>query len=361
MNVYGFLDRPLGLGEAARSSLRALEAAGVPVAGIALDEEDLWRPRPDLARRPLPPYSVNLCHVNGPEAGFLMRAFGPRAFRGRLNIGYWFWELAELPRSWDVTFRYFDEIWVASSFVEKAVAARSPVPVRRLPLSIDVRLPERDWRAHFGIPAGRAAFLCMYDARSTAARKNPAASVLAVRKAAEGGRKPIVIVKTLSPDGRHAPPRELRDALDGADAIIVDRTLSREETWGLIAACDAFVSLHRGEGFGLVIAEAMALGKPVVATGYSGNTDFMTAENSYAVDFRLVRSEARSDPYQKGCLWAEPDVEHAAALVADIMDHPDAARERGASAARTVNSQFSPRTAGLAMRSRLEELGLCFE
>jgi hypothetical protein len=128
VNVFGFLNRPLGLGEAARSSLRALDAARVPACGVAFDEEDLWRPAPARRGQAAAPHCVNLCHVNAPEAGFLVRAFGSGAFRGRFNIGYWFWELAALPAAWDVAFGYFDEIWVASSHVQKAVAARAPVP-----------------------------------------------------------------------------------------------------------------------------------------------------------------------------------------------------------------------------------------
>ena len=359
VNVYGFLNRPLGLGEAARSSLRALEAAGVPVSGVAFEEEDLWRAALAAGGRTAAPHCVNLCHVNAGEAGFLVRAFGPGAFRGRFNIGYWFWELATLPAAWDAAFGYFDEIWVASTHVERAVAARSPVTVTRIPPCINVAVGERDWRAHFGIPGGRAAFLCMFDTASTAVRKNPLGAIRAARKAFQGRAKGVIVVKA-SRGGAAAEMAELRAALEGADAVVIDECLSREDAWGLIAACDAYISLHRAEGFGLVIAEAMALGKPVVATGYSGNMDFMNEENSYPVEFRMTANPRRAGPYQKRCVWAEPDVDCAAARLGEILDSPETARSKGAKAAEDIARQFSPEVVGKMMRARLEAIGFEF-
>jgi glycosyltransferase involved in cell wall biosynthesis len=361
VNLFGVLDEADGIGEGGRSSERALAAAGIPFARVAVSEAELHGP-------PLPPeraaaarYAVNWWHLTPGHDPLLVMALGAGPFLGRFNLGYWAWELEEFPTVWDDSYRYFGEIWTPSAFSRGALAARSPVPVAVVPHSVEVRPPERDWRAHFGLLRGRTAFLCMFDLASVADRKNPLGAVRAFRRATVGRRDALLVVKARRPEADPGTWRTFQAELAGLDVKVIAENLSREESWGLVAACDALVSLHRAEGFGLALAEAMALGKPVVATGYSGNMDFMTEENSLPVRFGMRRIERRIGPYPRGYRWAEPDEEHAAARIREALDRPDRARELGHRAARDIAERFSPAAVGRIVRARLEELGLKFE
>jgi glycosyltransferase involved in cell wall biosynthesis len=137
---------------------------------------------------------------------------------------------------------------------------------------------------------------------------------------------------------------------------VIDRSLDREHLGGLMAACDCYVSLHRAEGFGLTMAEAMAIGKPVIATGYSGNVDFMNAENSYLVDHAITRVGPECEIYPPEGEWAEPSLEHAAELMRRVYEDREQAARVGARAAQDIASGLSPRATGAAMRARLEEM-----
>ena len=360
VNLFGVLGEADGIGEGGRSSERALAAAGVPVARVAVSEAELHGPPLGPERAAAARYALNWWHLTPGHDPLLVMALGAGPFLGRFNLGYWAWELEELPTAWDDSYRYFGEIWTPSSFSRKALSARSPVPVTVVPHAVEARPPERDWRAHFGLPRERTAFLCMFDMASTAERKNPCGAVRAFRRAAAGRDDALLVVKARRAESDPAAWRALERELAGLGARVIAKSLSREESWGLLAACDAVVSLHRAEGFGLVPAEAMALGKPVVATGYSGNMDFMTEENSLPVKFSMARIERRVGPYPRDGRWAEPDLEHAAALIREVLERPDRARELGRRAARDMKERSSPTAVGNLARARLEEMGFHF-
>jgi glycosyltransferase involved in cell wall biosynthesis len=358
VNLIGLLDRPLGTGESARAAARALEAAGIPVHRVPVTEGDIFGGPLAPERRRRGPYAINLCDTNADATPPCVEAFGPEFFAGRFNIGYWVWEMEYFPHLWDGSYRYCDEIWVPSSFAQRSISERCPVPVLVMPHSIQVGPPEKDYRQQFGIPPDRKAFLCMFDLASFFGRKNPIASIRAFKKACAGRGDAMVVVKVGNAEVHPEALGLLREELAGAPSLLIDGWLGREEAWGLIAACDGVISLHRAEGFGLVCAEAMALGKPVVATGYSGNMDFMSPANSFPVDYTLVRLAEDVGPYPAGAEWADPDVEHAAALVRVVLDQPARARAVGERARQDVARQLCPAAVGRRMRNRLEALGL---
>jgi glycosyltransferase involved in cell wall biosynthesis len=210
-----------------------------------------------------------------------------------------------------------------------------------------------------GVPAGRFVFLLMFDFDSFVERKNPLAAIEAFRRAFRRDDGATLLIKTTSGSRHPSAFAELR-ALVSAEphALLVDRTLPRGELNGLIAACDAVVSLHRAEGFGLVLAEAMELGKPVVATGWSGNVDFMNAGNSCPVGYELVPIERDHGPYKAGSLWAEPDIDHAAWLMSRLVLDGEYRQTTGRHAQETIRAEFSPEVAGRRYRQRLVRLGL---
>ncbi len=207
-----------------------------------------------------------------------------------------------------------------------------------------------------GVPEGFL-FLFVFDYLSTVQRKNPVGLIEAFKRAFAPGEGPQLLIKTINAPLRPLAEEELLWAAHGREDIhVVDRSLTNDELNGLMAACDCYVSLHRAEGFGLTLAEAMAIGKPAIATGYSGNVDFMNGENSYLVDYTIARVGPECEIYPPEGEWAEPSVEHAAELMRRVLDNPGEAQRQGARAAQDIARSLSPAATGAAMRDRLQQL-----
>jgi glycosyltransferase involved in cell wall biosynthesis len=286
---------------------------------------------------------------------FRMRR-GRRYFADRYTIGYWFWELSTFRDEWVPFAGYVDEVWVATAFVQQAVAAKCAIPVRRMRIPVVLpQLPPRG-RAHFGIPEGPTAFVYVFDVSSQTERKNPLAAIRAFRKAALPRDQAVLVLKLGNPEYDRAGVRRLHEEAAGLHVVMLDGYLDRPDLIALLNAADCYLSPHRAEGFGLTLLESMALGKPVIATAYSGNMDFMTAENSFPLDFRLVSLTRDYGPYMRGAVWADPDVDQAAALIRTIALAPAEAAARGARAQRMVHELYSPASTGAAMRTRLEAI-----
>ena len=356
VNALGLFESEKGMGEAARSTIRALEAVDIPhVLNNFVDEMSANN---DTSRRLFTqtnPYHFNLLHINADTT----LAFGPRNrdyFHKRYNIGYWNWELSWFPEEWSESFDYYDEVWVPSTFTRQSVASRTALPVHCVPYSIQVPrlLPAAAARQQWGLPQDAFLFLFAYDFHSFFARKNPLATLEAFRLAFGDQRDVHLVLKSVH--GSDAP-RELEQvvaALRGHSQIhLVDRVVSRSEMSNLMQACDAYVSLHRSEGFGLLMAEAMAMGKPVIATDYSANRDYLTAENGLPVRYQMVEIERDHGPYRKGAWWAEPDVSHAAELMRRLVDDPELGPHLGQLARRDIEINYSPERVGGLIMERL--------
>lgn len=341
--IVGALSTASGLGESARLALEALRQAGLDARGIDLSAalmqggKPLHYDFPDTGDA-LGPGTLIL-HVSGFLMALAMLRLGRHRLRGKTVIGYWAWELPDLPADWRAGLRFAHEIWVPSRFTEAAVAHRSDLPVRVLPHPV----PAAD-DAESRRPEGPVTVLTMLDLASSLARKNPLAAIAAFRQAFGDDPAWRLVVK-LS-DGAAYPEgyRRMLAAVAGAANIeIRDRLLDRVETGRLIDACDILLSLHRAEGFGLTLAEAMRRGKVVVATGWSGNIDFMTAENSCPVAYRLVPARDPQGTYDYPHLaWAEPDIADAARQLAALGD-PALRRRLGKMARADAEARFAPR------------------
>jgi glycosyltransferase involved in cell wall biosynthesis len=250
-----------------------------------------------------------------------------------------------------------DEVWTPSQFVADAVSRQSPVPVVRMPHCVQFESRPSARRSDFGLPEARFLFLMMYDTQSFQERKNPEGALDAFRQAFPDARDVGLVVKINHPHSYPEKVNALKEKLAGVPGIFVlDRTLSRQEIYDLESSCDAFISLHRAEGFGLGMAEAMFLGKPVVATHWSGNVDFMTVANSCPVGYQLVQLREDIGPYEKGQTWAEPDVEHAAWHMRRLVEDAALRRSIGERGRETIRTQFSPAAVGRLYRQRLARL-----
>lgn len=366
VNVLGYLQDTLGIGEAARLYVEALGAAGVPVTTTAVTPDlPVDSARGKVIRRfgrrdhhaPSVPYepAFNLVCINGDHLTEFVRNGGSEVLADRMTIGHWAWETDIVPASWLSGFDYVEEIWVNSNFVAENLGRLSPVPVVMIPQAI--RVPNTRGADPQLIRDGRFTFLFMFDFFSTLQRKNPLGLVDAFKRAFAPGEGPRLLLKTINASFRSEAAAELRAQIeDREDIELIDRFLEPAETAALIARADCYSSLHRSEGFGLTLAESMALGTPVIATAYSGNLDFTTERNSYLVDWRPTRVGAGGDVYPPDGTWAEPDLDHAAELMRRVWQNPSEAAEKAARARLDIERLYAPPVAGAAARRRLEAL-----
>jgi glycosyltransferase involved in cell wall biosynthesis len=359
-NVVGFFTAELGIGEAARLLLEAFRAVGMPVRTHNITLTDSPHTRAQPARNPhldLGPFCVNVMCMNPPELMEFRRRVEPGFFRGRYNVGVWAWETETLPLSWRPALRWLDEVWVPSQYTQNAVAQASAKPVFVIPSPmIAPRYPGYMDRAYFGLP-DRFTFLFMFDFFSSVWRKNPVGLIESFRSAFEPDEGPCLVIKSMNGHLRVEEYEEVLCAAAGRpDIWVIDRYLLPEERVALLAACDSYVSLHRAEGFGLTMAEAMALGKPVIATGYSGNLNFMNETNSWLVGYQRVPVGRDWDRYPPGDIWAEPDPAEAAALLRCVWENPASARERAQRGQADVERILAPAAVGQLVRDRLEQV-----
>ena len=362
LNIVGWLRGELGLGESARCMVRAADAARLPAALVELR-------LPCAARQgdatyaarlqPANPHPVNVVHFDPPVARDLAHHHGGDFFAAKYNIAYWAWELPEFPDAWVGAAAYVDEIWCPSEFVRRALLGKLHLPVEVMPHAIEFPLPVGDVRARFGLPADRCLFLFLYDLNSYQERKNPLAVIEAYRRAFPDEAGVGLVLKTQQPDRHPAAFAALRAALAGLrHARIIAETLPRADVHALEAACDVFVSLHRAEGFGLAVAEAMYLGKPVVSTDWSATAEFVTPENGCPVRCQLTTLRATHGPYTAGQTWADPDLDHAADWLRRLQADPALRARLGRAAAATMRRDYSPAAIGARYRARLTALGL---
>lgn len=361
INVFGYHGVPFGLGQAVRSTTEILRCTRVPLTLFDFTHEDLAaslvrKHRCDISS----PYGVNLLQVNPQEMDLLLRHFGADFFMPRYNIGYWVWEQHPTPREWRHACAYVNELWVPSRYVRHAALAGGVKKnIRVMPHCVELpELPAGDIRDELGIPRTAILLLCLFDMASTEERKNPLAALRVMHRATEGMQDVFVVVKVRKPAMNPVAMHDIKQALDGMPHRIITETMGKTDLLRLIRSSSAYVSLHRSEGFGLFLAEAMALGKPVVATGYSGNMDFMTVDNSYPVKYELVRCPRNCHPYQRDSWWAEPDEHDAVRVLRDVLLFPEQAASVGNKAAADMRLHFSAQAVAARVAEALEEIGI---
>lgn len=359
INLVGYIAAELGVGEAARSLARACVAAKVPysVVDVGFQSSNLQRDRSALEHATNKHFPIDLVYVNADQTAVTVNHLRSTGASAAYKIGFWHWEQPRFPDRWLDAFTHLDEVWVPSTFVRDAVAAVSPLPVHVVPHALQVAASPDAKRSDFGLPEDKLLALVMYDFHSYQYRKNPQAAIAAFRAAAAGRDDAVLVLKTIN--GEHHPEAmaELRASLaDLPGTVMIDSFLTRQQVWDLQSCCDMLVSLHRAEGFGLGPAEMMYLGKPVVATDWSANTDFMNAGNSMPVRYTLKALEQDIGAYPAGPEWAEADVGHAAECIRRLLDSAELRRTIGERAARDIRQQLDPDAVGRKVRERLQAI-----
>jgi glycosyltransferase involved in cell wall biosynthesis len=336
LNLVGYLTRASSLGDVARRLGDAVSQAEIAHTTIAT-QRTASPVQEGVAVDNRAEFTNTLCVVTADQFPFLAADF-PEVFAAtKRMIGYWFWELEHVPLHMRQAISLVDEIWAGSRFVTDAFAAISPVPVRHVP--IPIAEPQRSQRT-FDLPTNRPILITVFDHLSVTERKNPLGVIDAFCRAFAPNEGPLLIIKTMNGHQRWANHQRVLAAADGRDDIRVwDETLSRSDQMALVAAADCMVSLHRSEGLGLHLAEAMWLGTPTIATRYSGNLDFMSDDNSLLIDYELVNVERGEGVYPPTATWADPDLDRAAAAMRRVAGDAELRTRLATAGRRTMEHQ----------------------
>src|SRR6185295_4819017 len=358
VNLAGYFGMDTGVGQIARGSLSALRKAGLPAIEIRLDQELQSRMLDGrLQLEEGAPHPVTLIHANADETPRALSLLPLAGTAGGFKIGYWFWELSHFPLFLTDRFGHLDEVWAPSRFCQRSFEAVATIPVRYVPPCVPAPSARPLERAAFGLEDGRFAFLFAFDVLSIPERKNPFAAIEAVRLLTRRTSRPFsLLIKVTRARAEPNLVERLRQAARGLPISIHTAPASRDEMDSLVGLCDANLSLHRSEGLGLLPIETLYLGKPVVATGYGGVTDFLDEETGFPVGYELVRLERDYSPYPVGAVWAEPNVEHAAERMLAILEHPDEAAERAERGRRRVEELYGLASAAQRFTAEVERV-----
>jgi len=305
-------------------------------------------------------FATNVFHITADQMILASDFLGSDFFLGKYNILYPFWELAIFPDECLPALNFIQEVWAPSRFIQEAIAKKVAVPTVWMPVAVDVPDAAPSDRNAFGIAEDTFVFLFHFDFASYPARKNPWAVIDAFHRAFPDSREKVqLVIKFMALDWHKADVRKLYDRVKlDPRIILVNEVLSMGKLLSLMNSANAFVSLHRSEGFGLGMAESMALGKPVIGTNYSGNTDFMNDRNSCLVNYSLVPVKNGDYPYSRGQVWAEPDIDHAVWHMKRLVSEPKFARRMGDSAKSYMAEHYSPKVISRRYVDRLTQLGV---
>jgi glycosyltransferase involved in cell wall biosynthesis len=362
INLVGFLRTAKGIAEAARSNLLAIKTAKIAYSvidyevGIPVDQLTEAFPDPEFSGEFR--FNTNLIHINPPQLPRLWKLFEKNQLIGRYTIGVWYWELPGFPEEWRFAFSLVDEIWVASKFVQDAIQSKSPVPVVKIPPCIHVESDSALTRNDFNLPESTFLFLCAYDAHSITERKNPLAAIRAFKKGFRENDDSVgLVIKIRNSSSDSWAINQIKHELQGnRNFYLIEESFPKIKFNSLLNLVDAYVSLHRSEGFGLIPAEAMSFGKPVIMTSWSGTLDLMTVDNSCGVEYKLIPVKEKIGPYIPGQIWADPDIEQAAYLMNKLTSDRFFYNTISTNARATIARDFSPEKTGEIIKNRLLEI-----
>jgi glycosyltransferase involved in cell wall biosynthesis len=370
LTVIGNLYADLGTSEAFRANVKALQSSDYPLSYTQVNLGHVDLHDETIAIHQDSQFPINYFHLNAPEfLEYALPQLGKKFFKNHYNIGYWVIERDDfIPDSWLPAISLLDEIWTASNFTKEIIEKSTDIPVKVVPHPIDIKPDLSITRQYFGLPKDTFLFLFAFDPRSTSARKNPLGLIQSFKDAFPvSNNAPTLVIKTYGLSKFPNLRKAMHTAAQKHNIIFIDQYMSHTEVISLMNVCDVYVSLHRSEGFGLTMAEAMYLDKPVIATGWSGNMDYMNFSNSYPINYELVPIDIQHHQYQEiesivnlylpgSCTWADPDLEHAGQLMQHVYYHQEDAKIIADFGQQTIRSQNNPLVVSKVMIERVQEI-----
>jgi glycosyltransferase involved in cell wall biosynthesis len=369
VNLFGYASEALGIGEDLRTVHTALSSAGIPVKVVDIQRQHSDEPLRQQARclpDQLAPYAFNIVCLTAEEQGRVLLELGLAVFQEHYTIGYWPWELSRWPQVWQPLLGLADEVWASSAHthgaLQTALGERNmpklqqfPLPLEHLePLSAEER---RHWRQTFELPAAAPLVVCSFDGRSSYGRKNPWGAIDAFQQALPLDSEARLVIKTMHAGLAEQQWQQLQARVQADPRLLlIDAVLPREPLLGLYGCCDVLLSLHRAEGYGRVLAEALLLGLDVIATGYGGNSDFCIGPLAHPVDFTLLPVLPDDYPHAEGQVWAEPDQAQASALLQSVLAQRAADPNRCFGKSPAYRPLFSPKAIGQRYAKRLQQI-----
>lgn len=362
-NLVGYARAELGMGEHVRMAAAAFNTTKADFAvidynfGVASRQKAEPQFGQELKESK---YRANIFHINADQMLPAYLYLGEEFFANRYNIGYWAWELPNCPKAWYPAINFVDEIWAPSKFIQEAFTPVTDKPVVHMPLCQEIPEIKSLPKSTFGIPEDSFMFLYSFDFFSYLDRKNPYAAIKAFKKAFPNKNTRVsLVIKLMNGTSIDTRWKKMMHLIGGDKRIIIlNKTMDKGVFLSLKKACDCYVSLHRSEGFGRAPFEAMYLGKPVIVTNYSGNTDFTLKDNSCLVDYELIEVKEGEYPFYEDQVWADPDIEQAAWFMKKIFSDRDFAAQLGTNAAEYVKVHYNPEVIGKRYFKRLRELNL---
>lgn len=367
IHVIGHPTAPIGMGEHVRSVFRALREAGEQALIV-----DIYGPAANVDTELLQAYApfttsflsdeINVFCINADEVEQAFEVLAKRNLKreGSYNIIYPAWELAEFPDEWIQYLERFDEIWAPSHFILDAIEPKTDTPVVHMPLACEIGARGLYSRRHFRIPESSYCFLFAFDFLSYVERKNPEAVIEAFKLACDQRPEADVrlVLKLNNVDRKPEAYERFKSSFSAYRdrVVLLENTLSDPEMKALMWSIDCFVSLHRSEGWGRGISEAMVLGKATIATRYSGNMDFCTDETTFLVPYELVHVRPGEYPFWDGQKWASADMAAAADFMVRLIDDPQAGEAMGKRARAHMARYFRFLPRGLAYARRVDEI-----
>lgn len=360
INLVGYIKSEHGVGEAARHMADCIDKTGYDwsiydfeVGNLSRQNDTRWDSKIDEEL----PYNISILNINADQMPVAQNNLPAKIWNKGYVIGVWYWELEDFPDEWKGSFDLVSEIWAPTKFIAESISLKSTKPVVYMPPSMRLNHPQKCDRKDFGLPEDAFLFLNMYDSLSYNTRKNPRAAFMAFKNAFAYDDKTVGLVVKVNNSSIVSEDEYLKELVgDYQNIYIISETLTREQVNELICVCDVAVSLHRSEGLGLLCEEAMYFGKPVIATNWSGNTDFMNNENSCLVDYDLVNIGQDYGPYKAWQRWAEPKIEMAKDYMLKLKNDKQYYSKIAQEAEKYIKTNYSDEKCAERMRRRLETI-----
>lgn len=356
--LIGYLSGDFGVAENLRAVAGSFEAMKIPYDIYQIDTGDVYSKtnrRYENKVVKLSNADIQLYCVNADQVRNVQLELGTQKVNNKYKIGYWFWELSIFPDDWLHAIDLVDEIWAPTQFIYDALNQVTTKPLVLMPVAVDFKIQGQYSPQYFNLPDKHFLFLGSFDFHSFSTRKNAKAILDAFKHAFPADIQNVgLVIKTIHGEKHPEKYAELM-ALAKADNRIhlLNQSLNRDEMYGLIEQCNSYVSLHRSEGFGLGLAEAMLLGKPVIATAYSGNMDFMTYENSCLIDYKLIEVKDGEYPFWKNQKWADPDIKQVSEVMYKIYFDENFFKIKVLMAKNTISKKHSSEVVGNKILNRL--------